>query len=98
MEENQGATGNPKDITLSIVNSLQGALIDSQVEVLNKTVSDDFLTSSKARPDYEDFPVRIFQNSLGARLENDINIYFDEIDTLQVRRCFLFCHNRVSVT
>jgi hypothetical protein len=39
LEENQGVIGGPKEITLTIVAGLKGALIDSQVEALNRAVN-----------------------------------------------------------
>jgi hypothetical protein len=68
--------------TRKIVDSLNGALLISQVEALKSSVYDGFLASLNAIPGFKSFPVHVWLNSLSEKLDKDLVVFFDDVDSL----------------
>jgi hypothetical protein len=68
--------------TRKIVGILNGALRISQVEALKSSVYDGFLANLNAIPGFKSFPVQVWLNSLCEKLDKDLVVFFDEVDSL----------------
>ncbi|MDR2140974.1 MAG: ATP-binding protein, partial [Deltaproteobacteria bacterium] len=76
--------------TRKFVASLEMVLDISKVNALKNAASGSFWTDLRARPGFAKFPVEVTLRTLSARLDKDLVVFFDEVDTLQERHLLSF--------
>ncbi|MDR1872094.1 MAG: hypothetical protein LBS60_09305 [Deltaproteobacteria bacterium] len=80
-----------KDEAMSrIVGELEAALALSKVGALRKVVTHNSWGDLKAKPDFNDYPVRLILNNICRFIYKDLVVFFDDFDCLEERLLLYF--------
>jgi hypothetical protein len=76
------ATTDKNEAKITLLDLLNDALENSEVEALNRNASGDFLARVESRSGFRSSPLKVWLRVLCSRIDKDLVVFFDEIDSL----------------